>query len=90
MLHVNPMFDGLLIPPDCVKTDEQSRVALETNICKSSHKVMVMPGRFCVHFSVWLPEQLRCSFDAVCGGGGVYAHWLCRRCCASAESSGQI
>ena len=48
MLHLNPGVEGLVMPPDCVKSgilDSDGLAPVGREVCKDSRALMVEPGR---------------------------------------------
>ena len=99
MLHLNPAVNGLLMPPDCIKSGvfDSNDVALDgLDIGKDSSKIMAEPGPCWIgsnHFTC----ASRCEERRTLNGSGlraadtgltpslVSAIWLRIACVADAE-----
>ena len=52
LMHLNPGVEGLLVPPDCIKSgvlDDDDAAPVGLDMCKDSSKIMAEPGPSQIH-----------------------------------------
>ena len=68
---MNPGVEGLLMPPDCIKSgalDDDDAAPVGLDMCKDSNRIMAEPGSFQIH-SDPCTHAIRCDDRFLIQGG---------------------